>query len=236
MITGASRGLGFAVAKQLSTRNFNVICTARNSSPQLDELIESNHRVKFYSLDIGNLSTLQHSVKEILRDVGPVWGLINNAAIGKDGVLATMHEKDIMNMMNLNVTGAILVTKCVVRNMLTNRAGGAIVNVSSIIALTGYNGLAAYAASKAAMVGFSNSLARELGRANIRVNCISPGYMETDMTSGLEGDKLKSIMRRSALQRLTTTDEVAAAVDFLLSEGSSGITGTNLIVDAGSTA
>jgi 3-oxoacyl-[acyl-carrier protein] reductase len=150
-------------------------------------------------------------------------------------VLATMPNSSIDHLMRLNIQAPILLSKYLVRSMLLNRKGR-IINISSIIAKTGFNGLSVYAASKAALEGFSKSLAREVGKAGITVNCVAPGYMQTDMTSSLLGDKLESIKRRSPLGKLATVDDAAAMVIYLLSERASAITGTVLTVDAGSTA
>ena len=161
--------------------------------------------------------------------------MVNNAAIGHDGVLATMHEKDIFQLVTTNVTAPILLTKYASRSMLINGTGR-IVNVGSIIGSTGFNGLSVYGATKSALSGFTKSLAREVGKANITVNTLAPGYMETAMTAGLQGDKLASIKRRSPLGRLANVDDAASAVVFLLSDAAASITGTTLTVDAGSTA
>ncbi|MFT7399182.1 MAG: 3-oxoacyl-[acyl-carrier protein] reductase, partial [Rheinheimera aquimaris] len=161
--------------------------------------------------------------------------LINNAAVGYDGVLATMHNSEINALLNLNVQAPILLTKYLLRPMLLNQSGR-IINISSIIARTGFNGLSVYAASKAALEGFTKSLSREVGKAGITVNCVAPGYMQTEMTNSLQGDKLESIKRRSPLGRLATPDDAAGAVLYLLSEQATAITGTTITVDAGSTA
>jgi 3-oxoacyl-[acyl-carrier protein] reductase len=161
--------------------------------------------------------------------------LVNNAALGYDGVLATMHDSQIGELVGVNLTATILMTKYAVRSMLLQRSGR-VVNVSSIIATTGFNGLSVYAATKAALNGFSRSLARELGKAGITVNSVAPGYMQTDMTGALQGDKLESIKRRSPLGRLASVDDAAAAIAWLLGPDSSAITGTTLTIDAGSTA
>ena len=229
--------MGLATAKRLHESGLGLVCISRSLSPELEALLEAAQgAVQFFPVDIGDIDRVQDQVKLAVKETGPIWGLVNNAAVGRDGVLATMHQQDIVQMINVNVTGTILLTKTVVRSMLAQQNGGSIVNVSSIIASTGYNGLSAYAATKSAMLGFTRSLARELGRANIRVNSVSPGYMETEMSSGLGDEKLATITRRSPLGRLAVTDEVAAAIDFLMSEQASAITGTNLVVDAGSTA
>ena len=146
-----------------------------------------------------------------------------------------MHNSEITALLNLNVQAPILLTKYLLRPMLLNQSGR-IINISSIIARTGFNGLSVYAASKAALEGFTKSLSREVGKAGITVNCVAPGYMQTEMTNSLQGDKLESIKRRSPLGRLATPDDAAGAVLYLLSEQAATVTGTTITVDAGSTA
>jgi 3-oxoacyl-[acyl-carrier protein] reductase len=160
---------------------------------------------------------------------------MNNAAIGNDGILGTMHESQIHDLIKINIEAPILLTKYISRIMLMNQEGR-IVNISSIIASTGYNGLSVYAATKSALNGFTKSLSRELGKANISVNAIAPGFMTTEMTNDLKDDKLDSIIRRSALKRLASTTDVANGVIFLLSQANDNITGTTITIDAGSTA
>ena len=174
-------------------------------------------------------------VKEIVKIHGRPYALINNAALGHDGVLATMHEKDIHDLIKVNIEAPILLAKYVSRSMLLNKIGR-IVNVGSIIGSTGFNGLSVYGATKSALGGFTKSLARELGKANITVNTLAPGYMETNMTKGLQGEKLQSITRRSPLGRLAGVDDAAQAALFFLSDGAGSITGSTITVDAGSTA
>jgi 3-oxoacyl-[acyl-carrier protein] reductase len=146
-----------------------------------------------------------------------------------------MHDSQIRELVEINVLGTILLTKYAHRSMLAQREGR-IVNISSIIAQTGFNGLSVYAATKASIEGFTLSLARELGRVGVTVNSIAPGYMATDMSSGLRDAQLDSIRRRSPLGRLVEAEDVASAVAFLLSDGARNITGTCITVDAGSTA
>lgn len=235
LVTGGSRGLGLAIVKQLAQEGFQVVSISRRKSEEL-RAVESDHpNVRSYLFDLSQLDSIHDFVKSVTSDCGRIYGLINNAALGYDGVLATMHDSQIHTLVNVNITSSILLTKYVVRSMLLN-GQGRVVNISSIIAGTGFNGLAVYGASKAALIGFTKSLSRELGRAQITVNAVAPGYMDTEMTQGLTGEKLASIMRRSPLGRLATVDEVAAAVSFLLSDAARSVTGTTLTVDAGSTA
>jgi 3-oxoacyl-[acyl-carrier protein] reductase len=186
-------------------------------------------------LDLNETTALHGFVREVTRLHGPLYALVNNAAVGHDGVLATLHESQIAEMLRVNVQAPMLLAKYAARSMLLQRCGR-IVNIGSIIGSTGFSGLSVYGASKAALAGFTKSLARELGKAGITVNTVAPGYMETDMTAGLQGDKLETIRRRSPLGHLATVQDVAGAVAYLLSEDAANVTGTTLTVDAGSTA
>ena len=169
------------------------------------------------------------------KDVGPLYGLVNNAAVGFDGLLALMHNARIEQLVRLNTLSPIILTKYVVRAMLAD-GGGRIVNVASIVGFTGYSGLAVYAATKASMLGFTRSLAREVGRMGVTVNAVAPGFLDTAMTQGLDDEHRQQIARRSALRRLPDVDDVAHAVEFLLGDHAKSITGTVLTVDAGNTA
>src|SRR5436309_3387713 len=174
-------------------------------------------------------------VKTLRKDFGPIYGLVNNAAVGFDGVLAIMHNSQIEELVRVNTLSPIVLTKYVVRSMMAD-GGGRIVNVASIIGFTGYSGLSVYGATKASMIGFTRSLAREVGRMGVNVKYVAPGFVDTEMTQKLEDEQRQQIARRSALRRLPDIDDVAHAVEFLLGEQSKSITGTVLTVDAGNTA
>jgi 3-oxoacyl-[acyl-carrier protein] reductase len=146
-----------------------------------------------------------------------------------------MHNTDIERILRINVLAPMVLTKYVVRTMMA-AGSGRVINISSIIASTGFSGLSVYGGSKAALLGFTKSLAREVGRFDITVNTVSPGFMATDMTADLQGEKLQSIMRRSPLRRLATPGDAAGAVAFLLGPDGASITGTTITVDAGSTS
>ena len=236
LITGASSGLGLAITKSLSASDsFEVVATARKISQELKDICDTHENCHFHRLDLLEHGKLQGWVAELTRLYGKPYGLINNAAIARDGVLATMHDSEISDLISTNVISTILLTKYVSRKMLAQKEGR-IINISSVIASTGYSGLSVYAASKSAIEGFTKSLSRELGRLGVTVNAIAPGYMKTKMTSGIEQKKLDQIARRSALKRLVSVDEVANSVEFLLSESAASITGITLTVDAGNTA
>jgi len=238
LVTGGTRGLGLAIVKRLIRDGYSVIATGRTISDELNGLLLNDKHpgsVCFYSYDFTNTKDIHAFVKKIVAEKGSLYGLVNNAALGHDGVLATMHDSQIEEMLKVNILASVLLTKYVVRNMILHN-DGRIINISSITASTGFNGLSVYGASKAALVGFTKSLARELGRANITVNSIAPGFLATDMTRMLQGDKLDTIKRRSPLNRLAHVDDVANAVAFLMSNEASSITGTTITVDAGSTS
>ena len=238
LVTGGTRGLGLATTRHLAAQGYHVIATGRHMSAELEALTVQPlpaGRVSFARLDLADPETIHAFVRQTIEQHGRLYALVNNAAIGRDGVLATMHESQIEELVRVNILAAILLTKYACRSMLIQREGR-IVLVASIVASTGFNGLSVYAATKAALVGFARSLARELGKANITVNTVSPGYLETDMTRSITADQLDSIRRRTALGRLATVDDVAYAITHLLSPQAAGITGTDLIVDAGSSA
>jgi 3-oxoacyl-[acyl-carrier protein] reductase len=240
VVTGASRGLGLAIARQLATAGYRAIAVARTRSKSLDAAIEKVRRtgtgeLHFIAFDLSEISGLPQLVRRIRQEFGPIYGLINNAGIGTDGALALMHNAQIEQLVRLNTISPIVLTKYAVRSMLSE-GGGRIVNVASIIGFTGFSGLAVYGATKASMIGFTRSLAREVGRHGVNVNAVAPGFIETDMTATLGQEERGQVTRRSALRRLPEVDDVANAVEFLLGEKAKNITGTVLTVDAGSTA
>lgn len=236
VVTGASKGLGLAICKRLLKENYKVVGISRTNTDDF-ELLQSEYseQLFFEPYDFSKTEEIQSLVRKITKVYGKIYGLINNAALGHDGVLATMHESQIRELIAVNVEAPIILTKYASRSMLM-KLRGRVINISSIIASTGFNGLSVYGATKASLVGFTKSLSRELGKANITVNTIAPGYMETAMTSGLQGDKLQSIKRRSPLGSLVTVEDVAGSIVYLLSDDAKRITGTTITVDAGSTA
>ncbi|MGA0899864.1 MAG: SDR family NAD(P)-dependent oxidoreductase [Luteolibacter sp.] len=233
VVTGASRGLGLAISKHCLEAGYRVVGASRKASAEFDALARQfPDRAWFHPLDLKDSASLHEWARMIEEQHGTPYGLINNGAMAHDGVLATMHESQIDELLQVNITGTITLTKYMLRPMLVNRCGR-VINIASIIASTGFNGLSVYGASKAALLGFTRSLAREVGRAKITVNAVSPGYMATEMTAGLTTEKLKSIIRRSPLGELAEVDDVAAAVIYLLSPEAKRVTGIDLTVDAG---
>ena len=196
LVTGASRGLGLAIASKLSAVGYCVIAVARGRSKQVTEAIaeaeRSNHApLHFAPFDLGEIDEIPELVKKLRREFGPLYGLVNNAAIGHDGALAMMHNAKIEQLVRLNTLSPIVLTKYVVRSMMSEGIGR-VVNVASIIGFTGYSGLSAYAATKASMIGFTRSLAREVGRLGINVNAVAPGFLDTEMTHGLAGEPART--------------------------------------------
>ncbi len=237
IVTGASRGLGLAISCRLVEDGFRVIAIARRETDALREKIESlpEGALTFESSDLGDIDSLSTLAASIKKRHGAPFGLVNNAAIGAEGLLATMHNSQIEDLIRLNVTSPIVLSKYVVRQMMA-AGGGRIVNISSIIANTGYSGLSAYGASKAALVGFTKSLAREVGRLGVTVNAVSPGFITTEMTASLADDDRAKIANRAALRRLAEPRDVANAVSFLMHDNARNVTGTVVTIDAGATA
>ncbi|HIP11820.1 MAG TPA: SDR family oxidoreductase [Arcobacter sp.] len=236
IVTGASKGLGLAICKKLLKDGYKVAGISRSQTNDFEALQNQNTDTLFsIEYDFSNTQDIQNLVRQITKEHGSIYGLINNAALGHDGVLGTMHESQIRELISVNVEAPILLTKYASRSMLM-KLEGRVINIGSIIATTGFNGLSVYGATKASLSGFTRSLARELGKAKITVNTVAPGYMKTAMTEGLEGKKLESIKRRSPLGQLATVEDVAGTVSYLLSEDAKNITGTTITVDAGSTA
>jgi 3-oxoacyl-[acyl-carrier protein] reductase len=240
LVTGASRGLGLGIARKLSGAGYRVIAVARSKSKQVSEAMAEAERgndapLHFAPFDLGKIDEIPDLIKNLRKQFGPLYGLVNNAAVGHDGALAMMHNARIEELVRLNTLSPIVLTKYVVRSMMSEGIGR-IVNVASIIGFTGYSGLSAYAATKASMLGFTRSLAREVGRLGINVNAVAPGFLDTDMTHSLAGEERQRIVRRSALKRLADVEDVANAVAFLLGDSARNISGTVLTVDAGATA
>jgi 3-oxoacyl-[acyl-carrier protein] reductase len=240
LVTGGSRGLGLGIARKLVAGGYNVIAVARSENKDLGAAMAEAERAErgvlhFVPFDLGEIEKIPNLVRDMRKEFGPLFGLVNNAALGRDGALSLMHNSQIEELIRVNTLSPIVLTKYVVRAMMSEGAGR-IVNVASIIGFTGYSGLAVYGATKASMLGFTRSLAREVGRLNITVNAVAPGFLDTEMTHGLAGEQREKVMRRSALRKLAGVDDVANAVEYLLSDKAKSISGTVLTVDAGATA
>jgi 3-oxoacyl-[acyl-carrier protein] reductase len=240
LVTGGSRGIGLAISRRLAAAGYHVIAVARRESDELKNAIEEAIRqgrgvLHFRAFDLNDVEAIPSFVKELRDEFGAIYGLVNNAGIGTEGLLATMHNSEIEALLRLNILAPVILTKYVVRHMMADGAGR-IVNMSSIIASTGYNGLSVYGATKAAATGFTRSLAREVGKLGITVNAVAPGFIDTELTQNLADDQRKRIASRSALRRLPESDDVARMVEYLLGDGGRNITGSVMTIDAGNTA
>jgi len=238
IVSGGSRGIGLGIARRLAGGGDRVIALARRETADLTEAAHeaaaAGGALHFFACDLSDIAGLAGVVKTLRGEFGPLYGLVNNAGLGTSGMLATMPDARIEEIVRLNVVSPIVLTKYVVRAMMTG-GGSRIVNIGSIVGSTGYSGLSAYSATKAALAGFTRSLARELGPLGITVNAVAPGFVDTEMTQELNPGQRAQIARRSALQRMPEVRDVADAVAFLLGEGARNITGTVLTVDAGNT-
>jgi 3-oxoacyl-[acyl-carrier protein] reductase len=238
IVTGGSRGLGLGIAGKLAKEGDRAIAIARNERPELRALMQSSIEpgcIQFVPFDLATLEDIAGLVKKLRKDYGPIYGLVNNAGTSVEGTLAMMQISQMEQVVRLNTLATMVMTKSVVRSMMAD-GGGRIVNIASVVAFTGYSGLAVYSATKASLVGFTRSLAREVGKLGITVNAVAPGFISTEMTRGMTDQQHEQIVRRSALKRLIEVEDVADAVEFLLGDRAKSITGSVMTVDAGSTA
>ncbi len=228
------------VVRRLLAEGYRVTAIARQMNNELASTMAHAEQtgpgsLQFIPFDLCDVQNIPDLVKKMRKSVGPIYGLVNNAGLGSDGALAMMPNAQIERVIRVNTLSPIVLTKYVVRHMMADR-GGRVVNVASIVGSTGYSGLSVYGATKASMIGFTRSLAREVGPLGINVNAIAPGFMDTDMTRGLEGEQREKVARRSALRRFADVEDVAGAIEFLLGPKAKNITGTVLTIDAGATA
>jgi 3-oxoacyl-[acyl-carrier protein] reductase len=239
IVTGGSRGLGLAMVRTLAAAGYRIIALARRNTDELAAVsrgaADGGGAVEFRACDLSDIAGIGPLVKGLRADFGPLYGLVNNAGLGSSGLLSNMRDPEIERLIQLNTVSPILLSKYVVRSMMSQREGR-IINITSIVASTGYGGLSVYSATKASMLGFTRSLAREVGELGITVNAVAPGFIATDMTQELDETQRQQIARRSALKRMADPIDVARGVEFLLGDAGRNITGTTLTIDAGNTA
>lgn len=236
IVTGGSRGIGESIVRKMIENNAAVAFTYRSSSAKADAIVEelaaNGANIKAYQSDASSFESAAQLVKNVLKDFGKIDVVVNNAGITQDNLLLRMSEDQWNSVIDVNLKSIFNMTKNVLRPMLKARKGS-IINISSVVGVNGNAGQANYAASKAGIIGFSKSVAKELGSRNVRSNVIAPGFIQTDMTDVLD-DKVKDgLMASIPLKRLGQGDEVANAVLFLASDLSSYVTGQTLSVCGG---
>jgi 3-oxoacyl-[acyl-carrier protein] reductase len=234
IITGATRGIGKAIAETFAANGANVAFTYASSEEKAKaieaDLLAMGVKAKAYKSDAADMDAAQELVKEVLKEFGTIDILVNNAGITKDGLLMRMSEEDWDGVMDTNLKSVFNMTKSVMRTMMKNRAG-AIINMSSVVGVKGNAGQANYSASKAGIIGFTKSVALELGSRNIRCNAIAPGFIETEMTAKLDADTVQGWRDAIPLKRGGTPEDVANLTLFLASDMASYISGQTINVD-----
>lgn len=238
LVTGGSRGLGAAIVDAFLGLGDRVATCSRSPTTRTDawgtdpELADRFH---YRAVDLAETGAAESLVADVAARFGGIDVLVNNAGMAREGVLALARPGDIDRVIDLNLKATIVVTRAVVRRMLRRRSGR-IINISSIVGLSGYSGLSVYSTTKAGLDGLTRALARELGSRQITVNSVAPGYLRTEMSEGLDETRMAQIVRRTPLGRLGEATDVAAAVTFLASEPAKFVTGQVLVVDGGLTA
>ncbi|MBS4539763.1 3-oxoacyl-[Clostridium sp. D2Q-11] len=236
IITGGSRGIGKEIALTLAQNGADIIINYSNSSTKALEVVDmiNNLGRKAYAIkaDISKMEEANKLIEESYEKVGKIDILVNNAGITRDNLLMRMSEKEWDDVIEVNLKGTFNVTKSIVRKMMKQKSGS-IINISSIVGITGNPGQCNYSASKAGIIGFTKSLAKEIGKKNIRVNAIAPGFIQTDMTKELNEDIKEAYLKNIALNKFGTATDVANTVLFLSSNLSQYITGQTLVVDGG---
>lgn len=236
LVSGGSRGLGLAVVNALLAQGSRVATFSRRPSPEVDTLAARYPQHFFYLRgDVGEHDRLDDLVTEVERRLGRLTALVNNAGIVSEALIARQPVADIAQLLAVNLQGPLLLTRRAVRGMMI-AGGGRIVNISSIVSVSGYKGTAAYAATKGGLDAMTRALARELGGRNITVNSVAPGYMETELVKGIDPSQLAQIVRRTPLGRPGTVEDVIGVVMFLLSDAARFVSGQTIVVDGGLTA
>jgi len=232
IISGISKGLGFGIAKKLLAEGWKIAGFSRKKNNQI-KMLEKKFKndFLFQTLDINEHNNFDKFLSRV-KKMGKIYALINNAGMVNEDLLAIQKEDDVKKLINTNLLGPILLTRKVIKYMMINNLGR-IINISSIVAKSGYKGTVAYSSTKSGLEGMTRSLSRELGGRNITVNSVAPGYMKTDLTKNMDPNKLKQIIRRTPLGRAGDVEDVVGLVHFLLKKEASFISGQTILVDGG---
>jgi 3-oxoacyl-[acyl-carrier protein] reductase len=235
VVTGAGRGIGRAIALQFAAAGADVVCISRteqNVEKAAEEVRAAGRRAWAHAVDLADGAAVLAVAEKILQEPGRVDILVNNAGVTRDGLLMRMSEEDWDTVLNTNLRGAFMLTKSLTRAFVKQRSGR-IINIASIAGLIGNPGQCNYAASKAGLIGFTKSLARELGSRGITVNAIAPGFIETDMTAVLGAPLREQLLKSIPMNRFGTPEDIAAAALYLAGAGGRYVTGQVLTVDGG---
>lgn len=236
IVTGGTRGLGLELVRGLLRAGYRVSTCGRKKTAALDVLSSTNAgRLLYAQASVGKEEEVDGFFQQAITWAGDdgLWGLVNNAGVAQEGVLATFPNVESRQILETNLLGPLYCARLALRHFLSKSSGGRIINVSSIIGSRGYTGLSVYSASKAGLDGLTRSLAREVGRRQITVNSVAPGYMRTEMSMGLSEEKIAQIVRRTPLRRLLETADIVPAMLFLLSDEAAMITGQTITIDGG---
>jgi len=234
-VTGATRGLGKAMAERLAREGATVVVTGRDAARAAEvarEIAAGGARAFGFRLEVSDAESVAELLRQVEDQVGAVDILVNNAGVTRDTLLLRMSDEEWDEVIRVNLTGAYRLAKGVLRGMMKKR-WGRIINISSVVGLIGNPGQTNYAASKAALIGFTKSLAREVASRGITVNAVAPGFIETDMTGALSKEQQERLAEKIPLGRIGRPEEVASCVAFLASDDASYITGHTLVVDGG---
>ena len=235
IITGASQGIGKSTAKIFSSAGAHVVCLARNKDKiksLANQICENGNSASYASSDISNANLFSESIESVINDFGKIDILVNNAGITRDSLLIRMKDDQLDEVLNTNLKGAFYGTKAVLRSMIKNKYGR-IINITSIVGLQGNPGQSNYAASKAGLIGFTQSIAKEVASRGITVNCIAPGWIDTEMTHELPEEMKSDILKNIPIGRTGTAEDIAYTALFLATKESKYITGQTITVDGG---
>lgn len=237
LVTGGSRGLGLAIVRDLLQQGYRVVTCSRSQSSELGSLVREtgDGRLFWHPCQLGVEVEESAFFTEAVRWAGAtgLYALVNNAGVAQEGILATFPTVESERIIGINLLSALRMARLMLRHLLRHPGGGRIVNVSSVIGSRGYTGLAAYSASKAGLDGLTRALAREVGRRQITVNSVAPGYLDTKMSASLEQRQRQQIIGRTPLGRLGTVDDVVPVIRFLLGPEAGFVTGQTIVVDGG---